>query len=148
MGLFDQFSSVKSQNETSLSPAESFAGILIVAIASDGHLANEEMSSLFDIFNRTKLFRSYPQDVIVKMLDRTVSLMKRQGVDSFLNLAISCLPHDLYETTFAIVTDLVLADGQVTKEEEAVLTTIASKLSLPQATLQKIIEVMVIKNKA
>ncbi len=40
-------------------------------------------------------------------------MIKRQGYDGFIKTAIATLPHDLYETAFAVATDLVLADGEV-----------------------------------
>lgn len=45
-------------------------------------------------------------------------MIKRQGYDGFIKTAIATLPHDLYETAFAVATDLVLADGEVSEEED------------------------------
>ena len=47
MGLFgNRLSGLSSRQETTLSPAEAFAAIALVAIAADGYLANEEVNSL------------------------------------------------------------------------------------------------------
>jgi hypothetical protein len=147
MGLFDQLSSTNLATKRELNPAESFAGILLVAVVADGYLATEEISSLMDTFNRTQIFRSYSRDVVARMLDNLLKMMNRLGFKDFLNLAISSLPYQYSESTFAIVADLILADGEVTQEEEAVLMAIGKGLSLSESTMKKIVDVMIIKNK-
>ena len=58
-----------------------------------------------------------------------------------------CLPEYLHETAFAISTDLILSDGEVSEEEEAILSKLCNRLSISQDKVGKIIEVMIIKNK-
>ncbi len=74
-------------------------------------------------------------------------MIKRQGYDDFIKTAIATLPHDLYETAFAVATDLVLADGEVSEEEEDLLKFLWNHLEIPDDTAMNIINVMIIKNK-
>jgi tellurite resistance protein len=67
-------------------------------------------------------------------------------LDALLNAAITALPHDLTETAFAIATDIVLADGEVTEEEQKLLNDLFQLLEIPEETAIKIIDVMLIKN--
>lgn len=74
-------------------------------------------------------------------------MIKRQGYDDFIKIAIATLPHDLYETAFAVATNLVLADGEVSEEEEDLLKFLWNHLEIPDDTAMNIINVMIIKNK-
>jgi uncharacterized tellurite resistance protein B-like protein len=149
MGLFDAFrkSGSLQQNQITLGPAEAFAAIMLIVVAADGYLSEEEVSLLNTVLGRMKLFRSYSVDVMRRMFDKLCNLLKREGSQALFNAAMATLPHDLYDTTFAIATDLVLADGDVSPEEEALLGSLCSAMELPNEVVQQIIQVMLIKNK-
>lgn len=147
MGLFDGFSSVRTQKGSDLSPAESFAGIILATIAADGYIADEEVQNLVATLYRMQLFQSYPSDHVAKMIGKLMRIIQVQDADTLLNAAIQCLPEYLHETAFAIATDIVLSDGEVSQEEEYVLSKLCNSLSISQEKVNKIIEVMIIKNK-
>ncbi|MBZ8180873.1 tellurite resistance TerB family protein [Oscillatoria salina] len=149
MGLFDNFrqSGKMAQSQVTLGPAEAFLAIVLIVVAADGYLANDEITLLNTVLRRMQMYRSYSGDVMQRMFDKLSGILRREGSEVLFNAAIASLPHDLYDTTFAIATDLVLADGNVSKEEEALLGSLSRALSIPQATVDKIIEVMLIKNK-
>lgn len=147
MGLFDRVSGGRKQSNMTLSPAEAFAAIALLAVAADGYLADEEGQVLSTTLSRMQLFRSYPGDVMRRMFDRLLGILNKQGSKTLFNLAVDTLPHDLYETAFAVTTDIVLADGEVTNEEEKLLTDLCSALEIDEKTAVKIIDVMLVKNK-
>ena len=146
MGLFDRLRQSTSTDIT-LGPAEAFAGIMLLAIAADGYAATEELDLLYSTLSRMRMYRSYPNEVMRRMFDKLSGIVKRNGSDALFQAAIKVLPHDLYETIFAVATDLVLADGQVTPEEEAILQSLYKALQLDDALVNQIINVMIIKNK-
>ncbi|MDB9313958.1 tellurite resistance TerB family protein [Spirulina sp. CS-785/01] len=148
MGLFDRFrESGTVEQQVTLGPAEGFAGVMLLVVAADGYLAEDELNLLSVTLGRMRLFRSYSGDVMRRMFDNLGGILRRQGSDALFNAAIATLPHDLYDTTFAVATDLVLADGQVSTEEEELLGSLARALNLPQDTINSIIQTMIIKNK-
>lgn len=149
MGLFDSFrkSGNLQQNQIALGPAEAFAAIMLIVVAADGYLSNEEISLLNTVLGRMKLFRSYSIDVMRRMFDKLSNLLKREGSQVLFDAAMATLPHDLYDTTFAIATDLVLADGDVSPEEEALLGSLCNAMGLSNEVVNQIIQVMLIKNK-
>ncbi|MFW6264425.1 MAG: tellurite resistance TerB family protein [Cyanobacteriota bacterium] len=146
MGLFDRVRT-SQQTQLSLGPAEAFAAITLIVIASDGYLADAELDLLYTVLNRMQLFRSYSADVMRRMFDKLSGILKRDGYEALFSAAVATLPHDLYDTAFAIATDLVLSDGHVSEEEEGLLQSLANALELPGDTVHKIIDVMIIKNK-
>ncbi len=147
MGLFDKISSSRQQNQTTLGPAEAFAAIALLAVGADGYAADSEVQSLITTLSRMQLFRSYPDDVMRKMFDRLLSTLQRQGADTLLGAAIVSLPYELRETAFAVTTDIVLADGDVTAEEEDFLNQLYRALEISEEIAVKVIDVMLIKNR-
>ncbi|MEP1079176.1 tellurite resistance TerB family protein [Leptolyngbya sp. PL-A3] len=148
MGLFDAFRQTSIQkSRITLGPAEAFVALMLIVVASDGYLAEDEIRLLNATFNRMKLFRSYSSDVMLRMLDSLSNTLRRDGANVLFDAAIETLPHDLYDTAFAIATDLVLADGEVTQEEEDLLGSLCRALDLPSDLVNQVIHVMLIKNK-
>jgi uncharacterized tellurite resistance protein B-like protein len=147
MSLFDKLSSARQQTETTLGPAEAFAAVALIAVAADGYAADTEERVLMTTLSRMQLFRSYPGDVLEKMIDRLLSVLQRQGAETLLAAALNSLPHDLNDTAFAVTADIVLADGEVTEEEEEFLNHLHYVLGIPEETAIKIIDVMLIKNR-
>jgi tellurite resistance protein len=147
MGLFDKLGGIRQQTDITLGPAESFAAIAYLAIAADGYAADTEIQGLMTTLYRMQLYRSYPGDVMRKMFDRIQNIIQRHGSEALLNAAVASLPDDLRETLFAVTTDLILADGEVTQEEENLLNGLCSALRITEQTALKIIDVMLIKNR-
>ncbi|MDJ0702729.1 MAG: tellurite resistance TerB family protein [Leptolyngbyaceae cyanobacterium MO_188.B28] len=148
MGLFDGiFNAEKGITEVTLSPAESIAAICLVAIASDGYLSDQEGKEMTMLLSRMQLFRSYSNDVMQRLMDKLMSLLKQQGPNSLITLAKTSLPHELRQTAFALATDLVLVDGAVTSQEQAFLDDLYRILEIPGDTALQIVQVMTIKNR-
>lgn len=148
MGLFDYVrGGVRQSNQTALGPAEAFAAIALIAIGIDGYVSDEEARSVMTTLMRMQLFRSYPNEVVRRMIDKLVGILQRQGTNVLFSAALSALPHDLQDTAFAVATDIALADGTITEEEESFLNSLYSALDVPEHVAKMIIEVMLIKNR-
>ena len=103
MGLFDNFSNVRTTNNTDLSPAESFAGVMLATIAADEYLAREEINSLVTTLHQMKLFQSYPSESISRMIDKLMKIIQVQSIDLLLDTAVKCLPE-----YFKIISSVVI----------------------------------------
>jgi tellurite resistance protein len=147
MGLFNKMLSGQSQVQEALNPAEAFAAITLAATASDGYLSEEEARGISLMLSRMKLFRSYPNDVMNRMFDNLLGILRREGINTLFNAAKESLPQDLRESAFAVATDLVLTDGIVTEEEKNFLNDLYQALGVSSETAQQIVEVMLIKNR-
>lgn len=147
MGLFDKIAGGRKQTQTTLGPAEAFAAIALIAVAADGYMTDSEAQAITTTLSRMQSFRSYPADVMRKMIDRLLGILQREGIEVLFNAAITTLPDELKETSFAVATDIVLADGEVTEEEEKLLNDLYRALEISEANAVKIIDVMLIKNK-
>ncbi len=133
--------------EIQLTPAEAFAAIALTAVAADGYITESETQIISNTVSRMQLFSQYSNDEKRSMIDRLFCQIKEQGYDRLMESAIAQLPADLKETVFAIATDITLADGELSDEEENLLNALYSSLDIKEETANKIIEVMFIKNK-
>ena len=148
MGLFDSvFDEEKADKQIELKPEEAFAAVALVAIAADGYLSDQEGRDMTNMLSRMHIFQSYSHDVMHRMFDKLLSMLKLQGPSTLIDLAKAQLPQDLRETAFAVATDLVLSDGTVTSQEQAFLDDLYRILEIPGATALQIVKVMTIKNR-
>ncbi|MEL6399442.1 MAG: tellurite resistance TerB family protein [Cyanobacteria bacterium J06607_6] len=148
MGLFDSvFDEEKADKQIELKPEEAFAAVALVAIAADGYLSDQEGRDMTNMLSRMHIFQSYSHDVMHRMFDKLLSMLKLQGPSTLIDLAKTQLPQDLRETAFAVATDLVLSDGTVTSQEQAFLDDLYRILEIPGDTALQIVKVMTIKNR-
>jgi hypothetical protein len=148
MGLFDNIFGEKSTSrDRELSKQEAFAGILLGASACDGHIADEEVQSLFTITERMKMFENVSPQKWNSMMDVLVKILKKEGPEGLVNRCAQALPEELSDTAFANACDIVLADGVVEDEEKEFLDQLQQALSIPGDTALTIVEVMITKNK-
>lgn len=148
MGIFDGvFGEEQTENRIELKPEEAFAAIALVAIAADGYLSDQEGRDMNHVLSRMQLFQSYSHDVMHRMFDKLLSLLKLQGPSVLIDAAKAQLPQHLKETAFAIATDLVLSDGTVTAQEQAFLDDLYRILEISGDTALQIVQVMTIKNR-
>jgi uncharacterized tellurite resistance protein B-like protein len=146
MGLFDQ-TATNQPLEITLTPGQAFASICLIAVAADGVITGNESQAITTIFSRMNLFSDISGNNMRDMIDMLLNILKAGNAKALFDKAVIALPADLKETVFAITTDLVLADGELSEEEETLLDELYNALAIPEALADKIIDVMLIKNK-
>ena len=146
MGLFDKMLGGREAGST-LTPAEAYSGILLSAVAADGHIADEEAQGLYTITARMKLYQDWAPDKFRVMMDKLLKILKREGLDKLMSRSAQALPDELKEPAFANACDLVLADGTVEDEERAVVDRLQRLLGVSGDMALTIVDVMIIKNR-
>lgn len=146
MGLFDQVFDPLPESQ-SLTPAEALAAICLVAIAADGYLSDQEGREMDMLLSRMRLFKSYSTEMVNRMKDSLLQQLQQHGPSRLVEAANTALPVELKPTAFALATDLVLADGNVTPQEQAFLDDLYRILDIPSDRALAIVEVMTVKNR-
>jgi tellurite resistance protein len=146
MGLFDNIFGDKGGSKE-LTKQEAFAGILLGASACDGHIAQEEVQSLFTTTERMRMFENVSPNKWNAMMDALLKILKKSGPTKLVDMCAEGLPDGLRQTAFANACDIVLADGVVEDEEKEFLDHLQKALELDGDTALNIVEVMIIKNK-
>ncbi|MEM6254428.1 MAG: tellurite resistance TerB family protein [Cyanobacteria bacterium P01_D01_bin.156] len=146
MGLFDKVFDTSPELPT-LSPAEALAAVCLVAIAADGYLSDQESREMDMLLSRMRLFKSYSSEMVSRMKDSLLQQLQQHGPSHLVEMANSVLPKELKPTAFTLATDLVLADGNVTSQEQAFLDDLHRILDISSEQALTIVEVITIKNR-
>lgn len=129
------------------SPQEAYAAITLLAIASDGYLANEELDAITSHLSRMHLFHHFRPDTMQRMYAKLFDIMRKDGADVLLESAKETLPIELRESAFAMCCDLTLADGVMAKDEQTFLQELHQVLDISSETADRILSVMAIRNR-
>ena len=146
MSLFDKASGSQGGVQNALSQAEAFSAIALIALASDGNPSQKQASDIYQALSNLKVLNRHSKDEMQSIIGELSGIIRHEGVNSLFDTAKDSIQEDLRETAFAIATDLVLADG-ILAEEEDFLTELYQALRIRSEIGQKIIEVMLIKNR-
>lgn len=121
-------------------------GIVVGVFNADGRVATEEAVRVNEIFSSTKLFRQPFAESAKTVLDRVVELFGAHGTEAVVALGATALPPDLRAPAFAIVVDLVLADGEASVEARKFIDGLQDLLPIPDEDAMKIVDVIIVKN--
>lgn len=146
MNLLDTILGKENQAPEVLTSTEAFAAIALVAITSDAVLSAQQVRNISSVLLRLKLFNSYTEDLINKLLEKNLSILRRDGFNALFNAAKESLSPELREAAFAVAADLVMTESIVTEEEKNFLNDLYQALDIPRDTAVKILQVLMIKN--
>ncbi len=135
-----------TQTLIAFSPQEAYAGITLLAIASDSYLAEEELEAIDFHLRRMHLFQHFRPETMKNMYQKLFNILQKEGEELLLASARETLPSELREAAFATASDLVLADGMMSKVESSFLNQLSQALEIPASTATKILSVMQLKH--
>jgi len=138
----------KPDPSLSLSRSEAVAAVLVGCVAADGILRDEEAGRLNAVLSSTRWVIGTGAEEIVSIRTRALSLLAAHGLPTLLPACAAAIPVDLRATTFALAIDLILADGRLDSRENALIDQLQDALRLDSALAGRIVEVLLIKNKA
>lgn len=141
MGLFNLGGSTEISNEK-----EAFFAIIFACMAADGEIAPEEEINLLNLLASRPTFRRFDLHDAMKKIQRI--LKETRNLEALLDKAVAKIPTDMQPTVYTNAVDFVLADGTVEKEEEAVIAMLKAKMNISDDLSKKIIDVIILKNKA
>lgn len=123
---------------------EAWIALLYLTSTTDGELSSVEINSFSRIVILKSFFDGYD---FISILRRMMEAKKSIGENSLMDMAAPFIKEENKATLLAVSIDLVMADGTLGKEEEAIIEKIAKKLNMDEALAQRIVEVMMYKNK-
>ena len=138
----------RSAEPLTLSVHEAMAAILIASVSVDGALSVDESSRIQNLLSTSRLFKAASGTAGAGSVERAVTLLQERGVDSVLTACGEALPPELHATAFAVAVDVVLCDARVEAREKAYIDSLQGALGVDDATALKIVEVLLIKNRA
>ena len=134
-------------SDLSVSPREAIVAVLVASVSADGLLRLEEADRFGEMVRATRWIESGTEP-IGRTTTRTLDLIARHGLAAVLSACAAAIPRELRATTFALATDLALADGRLGSRESALLDELQRVLGITNELARKITEVLFIKNRA
>lgn len=131
-----------------LSLPEAVAAVLVAAISADGTFGVDEANRLNGVLSTSRLFDGAVRAGDVDVVERAVNLLSERDMTPVLAACAAAIPLELRATVFAVAADLVLSDGRIEGHEKAFVDQLQSALEVDDGTALKIVEVLLIKNRA
>ena len=141
---------LRPQNDASLtlSRSEAVVAVLVGCAAVDGVLRAEEAGRLNEILTSSRWILESGVEATAGVTTRALNLITDHGLPAVLTACAEAIPGELRATTFALAMDLALADGRLGSRENALIDQLQRALRIDDNLARKIIEVLLIKNRA
>lgn len=123
---------------------EAFVAVLFGAVTCDGELATVEHEELLALAHRSRALKSLSVSQLAEINVRVAARLRDE--DDALLQACAALPNDARLSAFAHALDLVLADGELNEDEADFLNTIILALKLDRQDVERVAEVITLKN--
>jgi hypothetical protein len=147
MGFFDKlFAASGTQPKKPIinNEQEAFLTILAAAGSADGDIEAEEWDTIYDTLFQKKVFNGCD---IWALIDECKGNIK--GYESMAQAVSDCAPHisaENKEMVFAVCADLVLIDGIITPNEQAIVEHLKGQLSVSDELAMIIVQAMLVRN--
>lgn len=137
---------VRQARRPGLELDQALIALFIGALTANGHVAADEASRAQHLIGTTRRFRRKSGEAVGKMIHDMRSLLEELGADALIDQAAAAIPARVRPSAFAVLADLLLADGKIDAQERTFLRRIGSKLAIEPGTIQEIVEVVLVKN--
>jgi tellurite resistance protein len=131
-----------------LSRSEAVVAVLVGCAAVDGVLRAEEADRLNEVLASSRWILESGVEAAAGVTTRALNLITDHGLPAVLTACAEAIPAELRATTFALAIDLTLADGRLGSRENTLIDQLQRALRIDGDLARKIIEVLLIKNRA
>lgn len=130
-----------------LSPQEAIFAVALAAAAADDEIVESEIHTIVTYLSRMSLYSTCSEDDLFIIMQKLKGHLQKVGTQGLVKAAKPNIPPDLVATAFVFAVDIMLADGVYTKEEQDFVDALRHILDISKNEANKIIEVMLIKNR-
>lgn len=125
---------------------EALIAVFIGAMDANGHVAREELARAHHLIWSTRRFRRKSGEMVGRLIDRMKRLLEEQDPAAVMQRAARTIPARLRPSAYAIVADLLMADGKIDAHERKFLQRLAASFSIDARMASDVIEVLRVKN--
>jgi tellurite resistance protein len=130
-----------------LKPDEALIALFIGAMKANDHVAREELARAHHLIWFTKRFRRKSGETVGRLIERMRRLSEEQEPAAVMEAAARGIPATLRPSAFAVVADLLLADGRIDARERTFLHRLAVDFKIGTRAANQVIEAMLLKNR-
>ncbi len=127
---------------------EAFIGLFIAAMHANGHMSAAEGARAHHLIWSMKRFRRKSGEDVGRTIERMRQFVSEHGAGNVLASAGRVIPGRLRLSAFALTADLLLADGTIEPTERRFLNGLAADLRLDVGDARRVVDAMLVKNRA
>jgi uncharacterized tellurite resistance protein B-like protein len=125
---------------------QAMIALFIGAMSANNHVAADEAARAHHLIWSTRRFRRKSGDTVGKLIEDMRALLEQRDIDVVTDSAAKAIPARLRPSVFAVLADLLLADGKMDAEERRYLQRVGSKLAIKPETVRQVVDVLLVKN--
>ena len=144
--MLDKARSVRPSRVKRLELDEALIALFIGAMNANDHVARDELVRAHHLIWSTKQFRRKSGETVGRLIDRMKRLLEEQDAALVMEAAARTIPAKLRPSAFAIVVDLLLADGKIDARERKFLQRLAVNFNIRAGVASQVIQAMLVKN--
>ena len=129
-----------------LSLDEALIALFIGAMDANDHVAPSEAARAHHLIWSTRRFRRKSGEVVGKLIEDMRGWVGESDPRVVVERAAKAIPPRLRPSAFAVLVDLLLADGKLEGQERRFLRQLGSDLKLKPESVHRILDVVVLKN--
>jgi tellurite resistance protein len=129
-----------------LSLDEALIALFIGGMNANDHVAPDEAARAHHLIWSTRRFRRKSGESVGRLIEDMGSFVGESDTRVVVTRAAKAIPARLRSSAFAVLVDLLLADGKLEGKERRFLRELGSDLKLKPETVEQIIDVVVVKN--
>jgi tellurite resistance protein len=125
---------------------EAVMALFIGAMNANHHVAREELARAHHLIWSTRRFRRKSGETVGRLIERMKTLLEEEDAATVIERAAKAVPARIRQPAFAVVADLLLADGTIDSRERKFLQALASSFRIPPRVASNIVDIMLVKN--
>lgn len=131
---------------STLSAQEALAAFGLAAVAGDEAITNEERDYLLFSLAGKRLYIGYDAHQLASLVTEVAGLLAQQGFTNTLQAASAAMSPDLRLTAFALVADILTADGSLDERRRRFAEYFRRLLRVRHEVSASVLDVMLAKN--
>ena len=125
---------------------EALIALFVGAMNANGHVAREKLARAHHLIWSTRRFRRKFGETVGRLIDRMKRLLEGREAGVVMHVAARTIAARLRPSAFALVADLLLADGKIEPQEGSFLQRLAANFKIDTRMASQAIAVMLAKN--
>jgi tellurite resistance protein len=137
---------VRGKPAKQLAVDEALIALFIGAMNANGHVEREELARAHHLIWSTRRFRRKSGTTVGRLIDRMKQALEEADAAAVVGRAARAVPARLRPSAFALVCDLLLADGRIDARERRFVQQLAADLAIPTRTAANVVDALLVKN--
>lgn len=114
---------------------DAFIYVMVTMSAVDRTMTDAELAQIGNVTRTLPIFQDFNEERLVRVSkDCGAILSEQDGLDTVLLIIHDALPHNLYDTAYALAVEVAAADLHVEQEELRLLQILRDRLGLDKLT--------------